>query len=47
MLSGAVPDVGVNYVIRGIGRFVVMDIIELVILFAFPQIALFLPSLMD
>ena len=45
-LAGAVPDVSMPDIIRGIGPFLLMDILELVILIAFPQIALFLPSLM-
>jgi len=45
-LASAVPDVSVPDIINGIGRFILADIVELVLLIAFPQIALFLPSLM-
>lgn len=46
-LAGAVPEVGVPVILRGIWRFLIMDIVMLAILTAFPQIATFLPSLMD
>ena len=46
VLKGAFPEVPLGDIFRGIWWFVVADLVNVVMLVAFPQIALFLPSLM-
>lgn len=46
VLKGAFPEVPLGDIFRGIWWFVVADLVNVVMLIAFPQIALFLPSLM-
>jgi len=46
VLKGTLPDADMKEVIRGIGPFFIMDIVTLGMYIAFPQIILFLPSLM-
>ncbi|MFC1905317.1 TRAP transporter large permease subunit [Chloroflexota bacterium] len=46
IISGIASDVPMYTIFRGILPFLIADVIELVLLIAFPQIALFLPSLM-
>jgi len=46
ILKGTLPDTDLKEVIQGIIPFSVMDIITLAIYIAFPQLALFLPSMM-
>jgi tripartite ATP-independent transporter DctM subunit len=47
VLKGAFPDVPLGDIFYGVRWFVVVDLLNTVILVAFPQIALFLPSLMN
>lgn len=46
IIRGIVPDKSLRDVIRGVGWFVLMDIVTLAIYVAFPQVATWLPSLM-
>jgi tripartite ATP-independent transporter DctM subunit len=46
VISGVAKDVSMGTIYRGIVPFLIADICHLILLIAFPQIALFLPSLM-
>lgn len=46
VVKGAAPDVELTTIFKGILPFLAADILNVIILIAFPQIALFLPSLM-
>lgn len=46
VLKGVVPDTEVGEIIRGIAPFLIADIITLILYIVFPQIALWLPSMM-
>jgi TRAP-type C4-dicarboxylate transport system permease large subunit len=45
-VKAAVPDIPTEAIIRGTMPFLVMDLVNLVLLIAFPSIALWLPSTM-
>jgi len=46
VIKSVVPDVSFTTIFRGVIPFVLMDLVRLVILIAFPMIALWLPSRM-
>ena len=46
VVAGVAPDIPLNQIFKGVIPFIFMDLIAVVILIAFPEIALFLPSLM-
>jgi TRAP-type C4-dicarboxylate transport system permease large subunit len=47
VLKGVLPDASVGEIIRGIAPYLIADIITLVLYITVPQLALWLPSLMD
>ena len=47
ILKGVTPDVKIDDIFRGIAPFLLMDIITLALLFAFPVLSLWLPSTMN
>jgi C4-dicarboxylate transporter DctM subunit len=46
VMKGVIPEANVSDIIKGVFPFIVVDFVTLAIYIAFPQIALFLPSLM-
>jgi C4-dicarboxylate transporter, DctM subunit len=46
VLKGVVPDISLDEIFRGIGWMLVIQLVALALLLAFPSIALFLPNLM-
>jgi len=46
VVAGVAPDISLEQIFKGVIPFVLIDLIAAVILIAFPQIALFLPTLM-
>ena len=46
VLKGVAPDIPIGNIFRGCGWFVVVDLINVAILLAFPAIILFIPEMM-
>ncbi|MFC1905090.1 TRAP transporter large permease subunit, partial [Chloroflexota bacterium] len=46
VIKGITPDISLETIFRGIGLFLLMDVITMVILIGFPQLSLWLPMTM-
>ena len=46
VINGVLPDVPIENIFRGIGPFLLAEFLNLWLLFYFPQLSLYLPSLM-